>query len=404
MKNRGLIKVLVLCLMLLVLTSISGTDLSLTKVPMVLDHNRMLVEAEFQRPDGTWRKAVLWVDSGNPDFLMSASLARDLGIDFDSTLVRQDVKPLLNVKIGGKNINFLGIKSTVMIQNQWLFNTMHNDGNIPSTVLSRYHIIFDYPGRTLTIADQGSVKPRGTKTPIIIHPVTGIFQMEALISGDRYSFAFDNGSSFSFLPDSRIQRLSELHPEWPFSSGAVGCANIWGYWDGENEWPMIRIPEVTWGGVKFQNVVIAGLPSFFKGNQDVGTWYSKKTAQPVAGFLGPNVFKNCRVEIDYRNQAVYFEKSQGVPAPDMDILGLTLQPLNDKRYIVLGVVKRDGKPVIEGVEPEDMLLQIDDLKVTGQTMGKVIDAMRGKPGDMKKLILEREGVRFPVNAYVIHIL
>ena len=404
MKNNIPFKVLMFCAILMVLAAFQDKDISLTKVPMVLDHNRMLVEAEFQRKDGTWRKAILWVDSGNPDFLMSATLAKDLGIELDTTQVRQDVKPVLNVKIGGKNINFMGVKSTVLSQNQWLFNAMHNDGNIPSTVLSRYHIIFDYPGHTMTIADQGSVKPKGIRTPAIINPVTGIVQMEALISGDRYSFAFDNGASFSYMPDERIQKFSALHPEWPFSRGAVGCANIWGNWDGENDWPMVRIPQLTWGGVKFQNVVIAGLPSFFRGNLDVGTWYSKKTAQPVAGFLGPNVFNNCRVEIDYRNQAVYFEKGPGVPAPDMDILGLTLQPLNDKRYIILGVVKKDGKPVIDGIEPEDMLLQIDDFKVTGETMGKVIDAMRGKPGDLKKLTLEREGVQFVVNAYVLHIL
>jgi hypothetical protein len=47
-------------------------------VPFILDHNRMLVEAEFQRKDGTWRKALLWVDTGNPDFFISQSFASDL--------------------------------------------------------------------------------------------------------------------------------------------------------------------------------------------------------------------------------------------------------------------------------------------------------------------------------------
>ena len=46
---------------------------------MILDHNRMLVDAEFQREDGTWRKVRLWVDTGNPDLFMSDPLARDLG-------------------------------------------------------------------------------------------------------------------------------------------------------------------------------------------------------------------------------------------------------------------------------------------------------------------------------------
>ncbi len=51
-------------------------------VPFTLDHNRMLVEAEIQRADGSWRKALLWVDTGNPTFFISEPLARDLGIEF----------------------------------------------------------------------------------------------------------------------------------------------------------------------------------------------------------------------------------------------------------------------------------------------------------------------------------
>jgi len=54
-------------------------------VPVVLDHNRMLVDAEIQRDDGSWRKVRLWVDSGNPDLFMNESLARDLGIDLPSS-------------------------------------------------------------------------------------------------------------------------------------------------------------------------------------------------------------------------------------------------------------------------------------------------------------------------------
>mgnify|MGYP001767853820 CR=1 FL=1 len=69
-------------------------------VPFVLDHNRMLVEAEFQRKDGTWRKVRLWVDSGSTEFFISESLARDLGIDLSVSFYGQAGNKILNRKRG----------------------------------------------------------------------------------------------------------------------------------------------------------------------------------------------------------------------------------------------------------------------------------------------------------------
>jgi C-terminal processing protease CtpA/Prc len=88
----------------------------------------------------------------------------------------------------------------------------------------------------------------------------------------------------------------------------------------------------------------------------------------------------------------------------MDIVGLTLRPLNDGKYQVIGVVKREGIPVIDGIESGDILLQIDDLTTTGATMGTVVDALRGKPGEIYVLKLERDGKPFTVEATVERIL
>jgi hypothetical protein len=50
-------------------------------LPFTLDHNRMIVEAQFVRPDGTIRKARAWVDTGSQNLVVAESLARDLGLD-----------------------------------------------------------------------------------------------------------------------------------------------------------------------------------------------------------------------------------------------------------------------------------------------------------------------------------
>lgn len=373
-------------------------------VPFILDHNRMLVEAEFQRKDGTWRKATLWIDTGNPDFLISEEFAKDMGIEIDTSKSDQAIPSPAGVRIGGMPVNFDGVATTVAVGVKWLFNTMHIDANIPSKVLKKYHIIFDYPLREFTIAEPGILKPRGVKSPSAINPVNGIIQMDATIDGEKYSFALDNGASFSFATDSLVAKLKQRHPDWPTRIGAVGCANIWGWWPYEENWPIIRIPEINWGALTINDALLVGLPPFFYGGTDIATWYSQKTAHPVNGFFGPNMFRAFRIEIVYPDNALYFEKSPDSSANEMNIVGLTLRPLDDGKYSVIGVTEKEGKPGIEGILKGDILLQIGELKTTGTTMGKVIDALRGNPGDIRILTLERDGKQFKIEARVEHIL
>jgi len=373
-------------------------------VPFILDHNRMVVEAEFQRKDGGWRKARLWVDTGNPDFFIDESLALDLGIGIDAGKAEQEIPAPANVRIGGMPVDFGGVKSSVDFETKWLFNTIHNDGNLPSTVLKKYHVVFDYPNRRMTLAEPGILKPRGVRSEATIHPTTGIVQMDAVIDGEKYSLALDNGASGSFVPDTLLAELSKRHPEWPKSEGAVGCANIWGRWPGEGRWPMVRIPEILWGTSNFTDTVIVGLPPIFMGRTDIAARYSLKTAHPVQGFLGPNAFKTFRVEIVYPESVVYFEKGPEAGSPEMDIVRLTVGPLDDGRYSVIGVLGADGKPVVAGVEMGDVLLHVGDLETTGATMGTVIDSLRGKPGEVRILKLDRDGIPIAVEARVERIL
>jgi hypothetical protein len=380
-------------------------------VPVILDHNRMLVDAEIQRKDGTWRTARLWVDTGNPLFFICDSLAHDLGIEPDGEHAHQAlggrsvaVRPPAGVRIGGLALDFSGVQAELVHEPHWLFATMHNDATLPATVLKRYQVILDYPGRRLTLAEPGSLRLRGTPVTASIQPETGVVQMDAQIGNEVLSLALDNGASYSFVSDERVERLSRAHPDWRRGTGAAGCANIWGWWRLEEAWTVLRVPEMRWGSVRLADVGLVGLPRFVEGGPDIGRWYSKKTVRPVDGFLGPNAFKAFRVGIDYAKGTVYFEKRGGFDSYDMDLVGLTLRLLADGRYEVIGVARRDGRPVVEGVEPGDHLLQVGELAVTGVTMGTVVDALRGKPGETRTLVLERGGRRFTVLARVERLL
>jgi hypothetical protein len=363
-------------------------------VPFVLDHNRMLVEAEIQRPDGTWRKVRLWVDTGSPDFFIGEPLARDLGIDLSTATGNFELPAPPKVRIAGMSLKFEGVRSTVKFQPFWLFSATHNDGNLPATVLRNYQVVFDYPKSQLTLAQPGSLQPRGVRAPAEVHPQTGIVQIDAVIDGDSLSFALDNGASYSFVSDSIVTTLAAKHADWPSITGALGCANMWGWWPSDEQTlPVLRLPEIVWGTTSLKGVAVVGVPG-------LGEWYSRKTASPVDGFLGPNAFKPFRVEIDYVGSAVYFEKGSEFDLHDQDLVGLTLRPEADSGFSVIGVAQKGGKPVVEGVEPGDRLLQVGDLEVQGVTMGTVIDALRGQPGDNRTLIFLRGGARFTVKAKV----
>ena len=366
-------------------------------VPIMLDHNRMLVKAEIQKTDGSWRETLLWVDTGNPDFFISESLAIDLGIDLSEAPNKLkngklEVANPTNIRMGGMTLNFSGVTTRVVFTPTWLFTVMHVEANLPSTVLKNYQVVFDYPGQELTLAAPGTPGHSGLSVPALIHPITGIVQMHAVINGDSLSFALDNGASYSFSSELVVNRILDRQPDCLKTIGAVGCANIWGWWPDEDSWNIIRVPEITVGSVTLIDIGLVGLPESFP----LPAWYSQKTAQPVDGLLGPNAFKNYRVEIDYKNSMVYFQKSQTADFPDMDIIGLTLRPEADGNYSIIGISQKNGEASVTGIEIGDILIKVDDLSVQNSTMGNVIDALRGRPGDTHQLIIKRNEKQYKI--------
>lgn len=380
-------------------------------VPMVLDHNRMLVDAEMQRKDGTWRKVRLWIDSGSSEFFISESLARDLGIELsateDSTFksANYDINPPAGLRIGGKILDFEGLKTRVKFQPYWLFTTMQSDGNLPATLLKKYHIVFDYPEKQLTISEPGSRVPQGIDVPITVNPHTGIVQMATVIHGESYSLALDMGASYSFISEGTLAKLCKWHPEWPSVTGTLGCANMWGWWPAnEQQIKVVRIPQLLAGNMVFENVGIGGVLDFSATGPTLGEWYSRKTAEPVDGFIGANMLLEFRVEIDYATSHIYFAKGAKKLEPEMDMVGVSIRQLPDLSYQVVGIVQENGEPSVKGIEPEDNLISIEGDLVAGMTMGAVVDRLRGRPGEARTLLIKRNGEVRSIRATVKHYL
>ena len=161
---------------------------------------------------------------------------------------------------------------------------------------------------------------------------------------------------------------------------------------------------MQWGNELFTEIGFVGVTKFSTEGPTLGEWYSRKTAKPVDGFIGPNALKGYRVEIDYANSLVYFEKRNDNDPTEMDMVGMSVRQLPDSIYQVVGLVQINGKPCVDNIEPEDIIVSIDGFQTKGATMGTAVDKLRGKPGDIRKIVINRNGQEVIVNARVEHFL
>ena len=264
--------------------------------------------------------------------------------------------------------------------------------NLPSKLLRNYDIVFDYANRELTVAEPGSVPFKGKASKAELSP-TGLIQVAGEIDGQSYKLALDTGASISCIASELVSRWHQAHAWWPFMTGAVGAANRYGTAD-EVGVQILRVPRLRVGNVDLAGVAFAGL-----GPQAVQR-FARQAAGQTIGLLGGNALRNYRVGIDYAHSTVYLDQLTATAPPDMDVVGLTLRPERDGRYVVIAVVHYNGQPSVADVGPGDVLLGVDGAPATGATMGQLWSLLGGSPGQTRSLMLERSGQRFTIEATV----
>jgi hypothetical protein len=367
-------------------------------VPFTVDHNRMIVEVGLVRPDGTIRKAPAWVDTGTQVLIVTEPVARDLGLDL-SVLAGKETgesvetpSPAPGLRIGDLPLDTSGIATRVR-RGKAIMPGVPAEVHLPASALRQEHVVLDYPARRLTVARPGALRPRGVAVPCRINRTSGLFMIEATIDGEPVALGLDNGSAGTWVSTELTSGWQERHPEWRHVIGALGSANFWGR-DFETGGVLMRLPEVTIGPLRVRDVAVLGL------GQRLFDWYSRKSAGKVAGFLGGNVLKRFRLEVDFVTEMTYWEAGTEANDHDLDIVGLTVRA-EDGGYAVAGVVGVDGAPAVEGVEAGDRLIKVGALEVTGATMGAVVDSLRGHVGTTRTLVVERSDRRVTVQAKVM---
>jgi hypothetical protein len=103
------------------------------------------------------------------------------------------------------------------------------------------------------------------------------------------------------------------------------------------------------------------------------------------------VLKSFRLELDYAEHATFWLLQAPLDPHDLDQVPITINPEADGSFTVIGVAERNGQKLVAGVEPGDKLAQAGDLKARGATIGQVLEALHGKPGETRALVLDRGG-------------
>jgi hypothetical protein len=361
-------------------------------VPITLDHNRIVIDVYLPLPDRTSKRVRAWVDTGNSDMLMSQRIASLFG-SVNCVDKVCNATPPSEVVIGGMKISLSDVHSAHVpagVPKDAMVPGMSPEINLPSTVLRAHDVVFDYPNRQFTIGGPGTVPFKGKPSKAQISDL-GLIQIASQIEGQSYNLVLDTGSSMSFISSELLSKWHTTHPAWPFMTGAVGAANMFGTPE-ETERFVLRLPSLQYGTSALNQVSIASLPP------NLLDKFKQRAGSETVGLLGGDAFRNYRVGIDYAHSAVYLDHVSNTPASDVSVVGLTLRPEPDGRYTVVAVVDYQGKPAVPDVNPGDVLLGVDGASATGATLGQVWSLLGGSPGQTRSLTLEREGKRLTVDA------
>jgi C-terminal processing protease CtpA/Prc len=60
-------------------------------------------------------------------------------------------------------------------------------------------------------------------------------------------------------------------------------------------------------------------------------------------------------------------------------------------YLIAEIVSHDGKLTLTGIDPGNRLIRIDRMNVSGASREAVLSALRGKPGDIHAITVDKDG-------------
>jgi hypothetical protein len=375
-------------------------------VPLILDHNRIVIEVDISSSGSVAQRARAWVDNGNPEFWMSQRVAALMGLNVSCGGEVCTGKPKTGAAVGELSIHGLRLSlvgmSGMRVVPGGAAPGMNAEIHIPCTILRDYDVLVDFPGRKFSIGPRGSLKFNGTKTKAVVESGTGLIRIPSQIENKKYDLGLDLGSSMSFVSKDLFDKLFAAHPEWPNMIGAVAPANISGS-PGELKQRLMRLDRLQFGPLFLVDVAVAD-----SAEDRIISTQETAGVPPPSGSLGSEALLNYRIGLDYAHSSVYFEIGRTFNFPDFDVIGITLRPEVDGHFTVAAIADFHGEASVlsgaDGVQAGDSLLAVDDIPTAGSTLGQVWAMLGGEVGQQRRLTLERGGKQFVLLAKVQHFL
>jgi hypothetical protein len=346
-----------------------------------------------------------FVDLGTPALVLDKKLHEELQVDKSKAVI---------FRVGGLEIK---VESSAVETDTDLGvtgpdgkRTVPVEAVLSGSVLTNYELAVDYAKRTLTVAQPNTLKNTGNAVPCRVNEKTGMVSITADIDGRPYALAVDTGSAYSWVREDVAEQWTKAHPDWERGKGAVGEANMQSRTGGaQARATILRLPEIKLGSLSLKQVGALGIapaappippaPGQSKVEGNFFDWYSKKAPEPVIGWLGGNVLKGFRLMIDFPRRTTFWERVSDLDPHELDQVGVTLEKGSDG-YFIAGIAQKSGKPTVDAVRVGDKLIQVDDVVLSSATRGAIFAALHGKPGEVRMLVVERDGQQLTVPAKV----
>ena len=359
-------------------------------LPIRLEQNRPYAKLTLTGPAGAAVKATFWLDTGGGAVILSGPLAKRLGLkpsgksfkDEGTALAATDVP---RISVGGRLLKLEGARAFMVINDKARLQGTAAEGAFPLRILRKYQVVIDYPRRELTIAEPGRLKPAGQ--PVAAHfGDPGFISITARVGDDSYGFLLDTGGQYCMVSAEVLAKWKSQHPDWRHIAGAYGPANMM-LGPAEASFEMLRVGEIRLGEFTLHNVGAVSRP---RGNYE--KMMSRLTGRKVIGSIGGNLLRDFIVDIDYPNRRLYLDRDGSGSPHSLDMVGITLEP-SGNGYVVAGVAS--GETV---VRKGDRLLEIGGVPVRAFTTADLMNRLRGAPGDVRRLTIERQGKKLTVSA------
>jgi hypothetical protein len=379
-----------------------------TAIPLTIEGDQILFEVEAEGPKGKKRKLLVNLNMGHGFSGWQKHVYDELGF-VRHTPVKFRIGPVPIETAAGMSAMF---DDAAYPKRQLIvfFFTHKVEGMVETGVLQNFDIALDYSKKTLTLASPGTLPHDGEAVPIRLKPETGVATVDVMVDGKPYPMVIDTGGPYTWIRPGISAGWLTAHPDWARGKGAVGQANYWmSDVPAEQEGTLIRVPEAQIGSLKIANFGVLGTDPRMGGTFGTDStealyddWQKNNTPGGEVAWLGANILKHYRITIDYKARMSWWKKIDDIDPHELDQVGISF--VYDKGVYSVGrVVTKDGKPTVTGVEKGDKIVSIDDAPVKAWSRDQLFAALGGKPGDLHRVTVERDGktltLSLPVTAF-----